>query len=240
MSDFSSEIEPTVHTYSRGANLLCDAARGFGIEVTEKQAEQWRLLFFAFHELDSLLDSSEPYEKRSSEYDQMIGVITGDSKHACNGCYACELHVQMLEETAARKAVFSTNAELIKLLGEDRRTTNSVRQLGRLSIDEGKMTAKLLEIVNDTWQASVFNRWLGNVGVFAGIIDAAIDLPSDYATGLTRVHPLQRNRLALAFMGVPYAAKVARRLNPSLAGSFAKAFFAVSDDRTKDILRQAT
>lgn len=239
MSDLSNEVEPTIHTYSRGANLLCDAAQGFGIEATEEQADQWRLVFLAMHELDGLLDSGDPYDKRSSKYDQMIGIILGDSKHTCNGCYACELSVHMSDTPGERKELFRTNTELIKLLGEDRRASTKVRQLGRLSIDEGRMSAELLEVVDDTEQAHAFNRWLGNVGMFGAVIDTAIDLPSDYETGLTQVQPLQRNRLVLATMGIPYAAKVARHMNLSLARSFTRAFFAVNEDSAKDLLQQA-
>ncbi len=239
MSNLPNEVEPTIHTYSRGANLLCDAARGFGIEVTEEQADQWRLVFLAMHGLDGLLDSSEPYDQRGSEYDQVIGIILGDSKHTCSGCYACELSVHVSDAPDERRELFRTNTELIKLLGENRRVSSEVRQLGHLSIEEGRMSAELLELVDDTKRAHYFNRWLGNVGIFGAVIDTAIDLPADYETGLTQVRPSQRNRLALASMGVPYAAKAARHLSLSLARSFSKAFFAVSDDSAKDILKQA-
>ena len=239
MSNLSSEFEPTPHTYSRGANLLCDAARGFDLDISDEQADQWRLVFVAMHELDGLLDSNAPYAERSTQYDGMIDVIMGDVEHACTGCYACELQVHMTAAAEDQRAVFKSNTELIKILGEDRRASTKVRQLGHLSRDEGRMSAELLELNDHTQQTNAFNRWLGNVGIFGAVIDTAIDLPSDYETGLTQVQPILRNRLALASMGVPYAARVARHMNLSLARSFTKAFLAVSDDSTKDIIRQA-
>lgn len=239
MSNLPSEFESTPHTYSRGANLLCDAAKGFDLDISDEQADQWRLVFVAMHELDGLLDSNAPYAERSTLYDGMIDVIMGDAKHACAGCYACELNVHISNAPDERKELFRTNTELIKMLGEDRRASTKVRQLGRLSVDEGRMSAELLEIIDRTKQAEAFNKWLGSVGMFGAVIDTAIDLPSDYETGLTQVQPILRNRLALASMGIPYAARVARHMNVSLARSFTKAFFAVSEDRTKDIIQQA-
>jgi hypothetical protein len=239
MSNLPSEFEPTTHTYSRGANLLCDAAKGFDLDVSDEQADQWRLVFVAMHELDGLLDSNAPYTERSTQYDSMVDVIMGDAIHACTGCYGCQLQVHMAEASAEQRNIFKNNTELIKILGEDRRASTKVRQLGHLSMDEGRMSAELLELNDQSQQANAFNRWLGNVGIFGAVIDTAIDLPSDYETGLTQVRPVLRNRLALASMGVPYATRVARHMNISLVRSFTKAFFAVSNDRTKDLIQQA-
>src|SRR5690554_5006183 len=116
MSNLPNEFEPSPHTYSRGANLLCDAAKGFDLNISDEQVDQWRLVFVAMHELDGLLDSNAPYSERSTQYDSMVDVIMGDAKHACSGCYACELQVHMAAATSEQRGVFKANTELIKIL----------------------------------------------------------------------------------------------------------------------------
>src|SRR4051812_48856575 len=119
MSELMLEHTAAGHTYSRGANLLCDAAQGFGIEVSDEQTDHWRLVFTAMHELDAILDGKEPYKDRGSQYGEMIEVIMGDVGHVCRSCYACDLQAHMTKLPPGRQETFKTNAEIVKVLGEE-------------------------------------------------------------------------------------------------------------------------
>jgi hypothetical protein len=191
------------------------------------------------HELDGLLDTSEPYPERSRRYDEMIDIIVGESQHVCESCYACQLQAHLTAGSEQQRSIFKANTNHIKILGEKKRTSTKVRELGLMSANEGQAAAELLELPETTPATTAFNSWLGNLGIFGTLIDTAIDLPSDYESGLTSVPPLTRNRLVLAGMGLPYAGRVARHFSLPLARSFTKALVAVGDDRNKDMVRQA-
>ena len=232
-------LETEQHTYSRGADLLTGVAKGFDIVVSDEQNQHWQNMFHAMHELDAILDSDEPFDARSAKYDEALGLISGQAHEGCIGCYACNLKAFTASASGLVLEKFVLNADRIKYLGEERRAANKASTLGAVAIEEGKLSAELLELDSSTKASLRFNSWLGNVGIVGALFDTTIDLPSDYDTGLTQVRPTLKNRLVLASMSTPYATRVVRHIKPSMIPAFAKALSAVSDDQTKDLIRLA-
>ncbi len=206
------------HKYERGADIFAHAASKFDIAVSDHTIEEWRLILHGIYDLDQCLDSRKPTPIRMLEFDHLLGNITGSNAVDSTGFdYVHELRNRVTAWPTAQQEQFTEIMQEWKFLSTDKRYTQTARDLGTISIHEGKMCGNLFTAPEASKKQSLaFTQWLGNLIAGGTVIDAAFDLSQDYADGLVKVKPTRFNQLTLLSMGIPKIIRTLPRLDIKL------------------------
>jgi len=223
------------HSYESGAVLIAHGARKFGLEVSPETEVGWRSTLRAVHDLDAILDSDLPLDKREAQYDEVVqDIVRPDSAidpEAC-GCSVCNLKATV-QWSSDKQQDFLVVANGAKEIALQKRQQDNAWRLGRLAIEEGKLCARLFALHDSpNSKHRAFQSWVGDLIGGGTALDTAVDLPEDYRYGLTRVLPTIPHRALIFSMGAPYAMRAFAQ-DPSVIRAFKSGVSAVIDDRNK-------
>jgi hypothetical protein len=235
--------DPAVaHTYSRGAGIFTAAAEHWAIAVDPDQTYEWQMLLQAAYVLDDVLDGNEPQVAREQIYENYAAIMLSKQLPATYTTPAVLAKVRDLSNlwSQEKRERLADVILQIKDIASEKRETYSAKVLGQLALREGLETARFLAFDDDQTESTQrFNSWFEKLLQFGVVVDSSIDLAEDYTNGLTRIRPSRFNKATIAVSGVVSAARLLAITPLQLYRPLANAARALTDDTTKDTLRNS-
>lgn len=202
------------------AEIFDPIARGFGVQLTPAELEDYDATLGALRVLDDILDEPiDAHKARSNHEEQLNAIADGRLADITTS------HQERLGRYAISFATWDPDRQANHLrqhraLGElsiRKREVQHLRGLFDLATWEGVRTAWLLYIDKNDRDVTAYDRFLHDAGICAIVSDTVWDLRADYEAGLTQIKPTAVNRAYLVSRMMPFALNVCRSLSPEQA-----------------------
>ncbi len=200
-------LDISLKKYVNVADVLRAATtRIIGHSVPDCTYQSWRYLLAAMRLSDHQIDHFNDPSERSNFIANTTAFVTGSAEGVNTGSNTLDESLRNLRNCLQRfpeptREQFALNAGVYARVIEGYKQTTSLSEYMFYRRLEGQVASRFLSMLLPeeipTDKRRECTRWFQTVTRVANLIDSAIDLPKDFASGETRVTPSLRNRARL-------------------------------------------
>ncbi len=182
---------------SGSARLFRAVGESFGVDIGDRERQDWRVLLGALYVADHLID-----DRRESELSPLVKLLEGDGLPGIDTEFQEACWDFMANQTPERRQEIYKNFGQMAEFASQLRATESIHELIRIRLQDAGVFADLLSLPTtdtiDPTERDDFNDWLLSFSRTGYLVNSLHDLGDDYQTGETSVKPTPKARLVLA------------------------------------------
>lgn len=222
------------------------AAEMFQIPIDDNTIALWKDILRALRAADIVIDITDDNELRKKLIDRSLHYLTQtDDESFSTGFEDVDAEIAVLKSrmqsfTPHLRHRFASKLGQICKVTERLRSATTAHELAHLTRLEGQLTAHLLTMtapdeIRESPKFPSYVTWISCLGRFGNVVDTALDLRSDYDSGLTQVHPTFANRSSLLWTARSDLLFLSRHMNLHSLMSFGRSVSEVSSNRSMDL-----